>query len=497
MEQTIFNKHNGFFILFLFLGLLVNTIVLQSQSIRLDESQSLWISTKSIFSILKFTAEDVHVPLYNLTLHFWVQTFGNNIHSARLLSFMFFLINLPVLYKLAKDFFNGNVAVLTVSLFVLSPFIIWFTSEVRMYTLFTLVATINNLFFLKFIRSEGLQGKLGYLLSTVTGFYTHYFFIFILITQIIYITWISFRRFDQVNKRKFFYTYTAFVLLALICFIPWIGYALSLGFAANTQPVIPSPTTFNIFQTIVNFLFGFQPQGIQSVLISLWPIIIIVIFIVFTQRKNIQIDNIEYFLLATFLPITLIFLISYIRPIFLTRYLIFVTPTFFLLIAWLLVNFPKPLQSYLISGLLTLLFMLMVFQNISVYTPAKEDFSSVAKYLTENTQPQDIITVTPPFIIYPIEYSYKGHTRIETVPIWDRYKTGAIPIFDEENLKTQIQNYRSRHANLYIVFSYDQGYEEIIKNYLDNNYELKQKSTFSHNIEIRKYKLRYDPEPVL
>ena len=244
-------------------------------------------------------------------------------------------------------------------------------------------------------------------------------------------------------------------------------------------------------------MFGFQYQGIQSILVSLWPIIIIILFVVFTQRKNIHIHNVEYFVLATFLPITLIFLISFIRPIFLTRYLIFVTPTFFLTMSWVLFKFPKSLRTYLISGFLTVLFVLMIFQNVSSYTPAKEDFTQVTDYLMQTTTPQDIIAVTPPFAIYPIEYSYKGHTRIDTIPNWDRYHSGAIPTFSEEDLKNQITSYKSKYASLYVVLSYDQGYQQQITSYLDNNYELKQKSTFSQNIEIRKYQLRYDPKPVI
>lgn len=496
-SKFILTKNIILFIAFLLLALVINTLVLQSQSIRLDESQSLWISTKSTFAVLKFTAEDVHVPLYNLLLHFWIQIFGNNIYVARSLSLLFFLINIPILYKFSKNYFNNKVALLTVSLFILSPFIIWFTSETRMYTLFTLVATINNLFFLNLVKSNAKAGKLGFFFSTIIGLYTHYFFIFIIVTQIVYILWMFFKDYKAVNVRKLAYVYIALVVSSFIFFFPWIAFVINLGFAANSQPVIPTLTTFNIFQTLVNFLFGFQSQNMQSVLVSLWPIIIITLFVVFTQRKNIEINNIDYFLLATFLPITLVFLISFIVPIFLTRYLIFVTPTFFLLLSWVLINFPKPLQAYLISGFLTILFVLMIYQNVSVYTPAKEDFTSVANYLSDNTNPQDVIVVTPPFTIYPIEYSYKGHSRVETIPSWDRYKTGAIPSFNEENLRTQIQNYRSKYANMYVVLSYNQGYEEKITDYLDNNYELKQKSTYSQNIEIRKYKLRYDPLPTI
>jgi hypothetical protein len=42
-----------------------------NQSLRLDESQSLWQSGRSAADILTIVAQDVHVPLYHELLHFW------------------------------------------------------------------------------------------------------------------------------------------------------------------------------------------------------------------------------------------------------------------------------------------------------------------------------------------------------------------------------------------------------------------------------------------
>src|SRR6185437_13412271 len=72
------------------------------QSLRLDEAQSLWASTKSVWAIIQYLSLDVHVPLYELILHFWLQIFGVSIIAARSLSFLFFIASLPMLYLLAK-----------------------------------------------------------------------------------------------------------------------------------------------------------------------------------------------------------------------------------------------------------------------------------------------------------------------------------------------------------------------------------------------------------
>ena len=50
-----------------------NLYYMFSQSIRLDEAQSIWVSTKSVMGILKTNGQDVQAPLYALVLHFWMQ----------------------------------------------------------------------------------------------------------------------------------------------------------------------------------------------------------------------------------------------------------------------------------------------------------------------------------------------------------------------------------------------------------------------------------------
>src|SRR5687767_9353495 len=62
--------------------------------------------------------------------------------------------------------------------------------------------------------------------------------------------------------------------LAFMFFTPWLAFMISEGVASSTQPQIPPPTSFNIFQTFITFIFGFQSSNIQAVFISLWPLFV-------------------------------------------------------------------------------------------------------------------------------------------------------------------------------------------------------------------------------
>src|SRR6185312_10528796 len=103
---------NYFYLLIIVASICFTVFTLAFQSIRLDEAQSIWVSTKSVSQILQLDAQDVLVPLYELLLHVWMQIFGSSVLAARSFSFIFFLATLPALYSLAKETNNKRVAMI-------------------------------------------------------------------------------------------------------------------------------------------------------------------------------------------------------------------------------------------------------------------------------------------------------------------------------------------------------------------------------------------------
>jgi uncharacterized membrane protein len=484
--------------------ILVSVFMLFPQSIRLDEAQSIWQATKSIPAFISLTGQNVHVPLYGMLLHFWLQIFGTSVVAARSLSLLLFVFTVPALYILARESGGRKVAYFTIILFSLSPFIVWYSNEARMYTLFLFAATLNNLFFLRMYRSDGKEGKLGFFLSTVLGFYSHYFFVFLVATQSLFVisklsgVLHSTNDFNAAPSLSPFRRYLPFALKffallisSFLFLLPWLVYVFLLGNAANTQPLIPPPTSFSVFQSLIEFIFGFQNSNLQGIMISLWPFLVLMTIILFTQRRKIPAANFEYFIVVTFLPILLVFVASFIKPIFLTRYLILVTPTLFFILAAVLVNYTQRITYIITTISIVVLFLLLINQNVSASTPVKENYAGVANYLNQTVKPTDIIAISSPFTVYPIEYYYTGTASLETIPEWNRYSQGAIPNFSEKTFATQIANDKKIYTYLYLVLSYDQGYEHTIITFMDKHFERKAIKTFSPGLQVRVYQLRY------
>lgn len=496
------NLHKLLLLLVVTISIGISIFSLATQSIRLDEAQSIWSATKSVPMILKISAEDVNAPLYLLLLHFWIQVLGTDIVMVRILSLIFFLLTLLGLYFLAKQSANSRVAVLTIALFALSPFIVWYSAEARTYTLLALTVTTSSLFFLQLLRSGGREGKIGYFLATVAGLYTHYFFGLLLASQLLFVVYYLIIISRKATGRwldlttiltlcgSFIIKFLLIISAVVALFAPWVMYFLSLGGASNTQPQIPPPTTYNIIQLFITFLFGFQSNGLQSLLVTLWPISILVFFFIFT-RKDRNYFLLEYFPLTIFLPVLLVFMISFIKPVFLPRYLIIVTPAFFFILAFLIYEQYRKAVAVLVILLAFLMFGASIYQSISSSTPVKENYQAVNAYLQQTANPHDVIAVTSPFTIYPIEYYYHGVSKIDTIPFWDRYTTGAIPPYSDTELEKQLTGYTGVYDNLYLVLSYDQGYESQIRQYLDSHYALLDHQQFSPGLEVRKYQITY------
>ncbi len=466
----------------------LSLFVFSQQSLRLDEAQSLWQTSHTPAKMISIIAQDVHVPLYHILLHGWQFLFGNNIETARLLSLVFFLMTIPGIYLLGKTAYNNSVGIFAALLLSISPFMNWYGNELRMYSLFTLLAIANQYFFIRILRHCEMPYHRylwwGYGITALLGLFTHYFFGFALLSQVIFF-FLYKKEFPPEALSKFIAT----GLTVGILFSPWLGYVYSLGSASNMRPLIEAPTSINVFNTFSQFLFGFQDNHINTILVSLWPLSVLLVFLSLRSGKRTRPESI-YFLMAVLIPITAVFAISAtIRPIFLTRYLILTLPSLYLIISWLLWTYPPRLAFVVKSGLVIVVVMTLIVEVVSAGTPVKENYREASLYLTERATPRDIIVVSAPFTIYPVEYYYRGNASLETLPRWDRYTQGPVPPYIESKIPSEVAAIKANHDVLWLLLSYDQGYEQKIRHYFDSNYERLESKTFSPGLTLHAYKL--------
>ncbi|MDE2041393.1 MAG: hypothetical protein KGI59_03380, partial [Patescibacteria group bacterium] len=229
---------------------------------------------------------------------------------------------------------------------------------------------------------------------------------------------------------------------------------------------------------------------------SLWPLLVLLIFL--SLRRNQQIaPKTVYLFMSLFVPIILAFTLSdAIKPIYLSRYLILSLPALYVLVSWILSLYPARLANMLKIGLTAAMILMLSVEISSAATPVKEDYRAASDYVTAHASPEDVIVLSAPFTVYPFEYYYRGPDSIQTLPLWDRYATGPIPAFSETELTADVQTIKDSHQTLWLLLSYDQGYEQAIRMYFDTHYERTDNVNFSPGLNLYAYKLRYDQHPL-
>ncbi len=136
----------------------------------------------------------------------------------------------------------------------------------------------------------------------------------------------------------------------------------------------------------------------------------------------------------------------------------------------------------------------MTLEILNANTPVKENYRAASDYVSAHAQPQDVIVLSAPFTVYPFEYYYKGLAEVQTLPIWNQFVAGAIPAFSKADLPNQVNILKDAHQKLWLLLSYDQGYEQDIRMYFDTHFERTDAHNFSPGLNLYTYKLRYDTE---
>lgn len=481
-----------FVVAFSMLGVtLISFFSLIHQSLRLDESQSIWQASHSFSGVIHTIALDVHVPLYHVLLHIWITFFGDGVITVRLLSLFFFLGTIPLVYVSAKEVLSRKWAMFAVVLFSFSPFMNWYANEARMYTLLVFVAVLHQLFFIKAMKYNKFW--LSFAVTAVIGVYSHYFFFFILLSEGIFFL-VNRKRFPKKSFTKMAYT----AVIVFLAFMPWLHYFRSLGSASGTRPNLQQPSTVDFFNVYSQFLFGFQVDTLNTILLSAWPIIMLIALLAVRKGKEAPLA-VSFIASMALLPVLLAYGVSLIiTPFFVSRYMIAAVAPLLLFLLWLFSNSKTQQVSRSVATLLIAITFLGTFSQIThSQTPVKENYQEVVNEINKDVQPQDLVVISAPYTIYPIEYYYKGSAQIQTLPNWDRVSGGSIPAFDETKLPEEVAKQNENHRYIYLILSQDQGYEETIRQYYLKNFKQVKQKIYSDDLALYVYQVGYYTVPPL
>ncbi len=162
---------------------------LNYSSYWLDELFSIAFShpKNSFKDVLTLTLEDVHPPLYQLSLWLWYKIFGLSEVSGRALSVLIGTLLIPVIYLFSKEFFDKYSSLFISFIFATNSFLISYSQEVRSYQLYFLFSLFSFLFLYRFLIYKNRKELYLYWITTILWIYTHYYSFFMILVQFLFV----------------------------------------------------------------------------------------------------------------------------------------------------------------------------------------------------------------------------------------------------------------------------------------------------------------------
>lgn len=314
-----------FFCILLFLILAVPGLM--NRAVWFDELASIQVATQDFPQLLNMTAHDTHPPLFFLLLKIWSQ-FSMNLQFLRIFSLVMGIGNLILMGKLSQKILPKKAAMIATVLFSISPFHVYYATEIRMYVLFIFETLILTLFLLKFIKETSVKHALFILSISLAILYTHYYAGLIILALSF---WLWF------NHESVFKQWLFIQLIACLLFIPWLLYAgqFSKPGCWCFSPLIGLPILLSAFAVgsvgIVTHKDILTFASIPVILLFICTSFVLFGLFLKGLFKRTSISSPLYYLI--FLPLSIIIPISLFTFSFSPRAFIFLLPFYLMVIS--------------------------------------------------------------------------------------------------------------------------------------------------------------------
>jgi len=156
---------------------------LDRQDIWGDEAFSIWLSSQPLPQVVAGGA-DTHPPLYPFLLYLWLGLGGPSPLVVRFLSALVGTLTIPVVYALGCRAFGRAAGKLAAFLAAISPILVYYSQETRMYGLVTLLAAASVYWAMRIFQEPRRAGAwLAYFFTTLAAAYTHYYAFFVILAE--------------------------------------------------------------------------------------------------------------------------------------------------------------------------------------------------------------------------------------------------------------------------------------------------------------------------
>jgi 4-amino-4-deoxy-L-arabinose transferase-like glycosyltransferase len=401
----------------LLVGLGVRLLGITSRPIWYDEAFSLMFARQGPAAMLTGTlasgaggaAAEEHPLGYYILLWLWGRLWGDGVVQARLLSVIFGLIVVLLIYVIARQLLSEKSALAAAALAALAPFLVHHSQEIRMYGLLTVFVLSATLAFLRAREKSRLDWRdslvpwSGFVLASAAAQYTHN--LAVLFLGLLALTPLLERDFTTFKRLLLA------VSLSIVLYLPWLIQVPSQLGKLSTGFWTAAPGPERLLTAILTYVTNLPLPG-PTLIVGLSAALLAVILAgwqawrAHRQRLPARYPGLWFAYLA-FGPLVALFLLSQIFPVFVERALLPASAFFWIWIAWALfeTRLPKMMQSILVLILL-LGFGVGLSVHITYGSFPYTDFSALNAAAETELSADALIIHSNKLSFLPAAYSY-------------------------------------------------------------------------------------------
>ena len=378
-----------------------------------DEAFSWRLIQCPVPEMLRRAALDVHPPLYYLALDTWVMVWGTSPSALRGLSALLGVLAVAMAYALCLeasrlDDHAGSLAralrgaLLAAALMAIQAAPVALGRSARMYALAVLLAGVSSWLLLRALRSRATEWRwwLAYAIAVAAFCATHYYALFTVAAQAIYVMVLSRPRAES-DGRGPRWRFVAALAFAAALFSPWLPVLARQAEQVRQTYWIPAPSVSSLGRSLVQWAAGAElPAGTPLP----WLLALAAILGWAWWRGG---PGARHLLLLALLPWVFGLAVSLLsgRPIVLERYMAF--GHFFLICAWgvLWARLPTTAVRALLAVALLVTSAAGLFVTWGARYPDRPTaFWYTARYLKRQAGPGDLVITRSPRALNKLRY---------------------------------------------------------------------------------------------
>ncbi|MFT5777457.1 MAG: mannosyltransferase [Crocinitomicaceae bacterium] len=404
----------------LLLNLVVKILFIDATPIGGDEPFTIYYAQHDYGSLFQMFESENNPPLYTLIMKYWIHFFGIETFSVRLLPLLFSSFAAVVIYKIGCSFHSNFSGILAALIFTFSSYHVYFAHESRPYALFALLTAISMLLFLQVVIQKRKRRIYLLALVNILLIYTHFFGFFVLFAQ-----FLAFLLITPIRKELWKPLIISWII-TFVGYLPYLPLLMSRFGHASGGTWLDSPNLSSLYTN----LWKFSNQPVNTVLFLALLATGLVIWII--QRKGKA--KPQYFVLVIWflVPYLLMFALSFKMPMFLDRYLVFISIAFYLLIA---ISVDKIFTNDKIRYVIGIaLVALMIFTCDFKSGNLRQDDAFVAEIIKHKTDKTAVI-LCPEWYFMTFSYHYSREYFADYSSTLDHLKDdniyGSTKLYDQ------------------------------------------------------------------